>query len=213
MRCFIGFDPRQPVAFQVLCHSIWKRATKPVEITRLQLNQLPIKRKGLTEFTFSRYLVPYLSGYKGISVFLDADMLCLADIHELEKEIDMSNCVSVVKGPQRFEWPSMMVFNCGHFYNRKLTPELIEKGQPHLLTWADDRIGELSKEWNHIVPYHGVNPNAKIVHFTQGIPCWPETRNCEFSPQWQKEAFETMSSVTFKELMGTSVHVQHMKTA
>jgi lipopolysaccharide biosynthesis glycosyltransferase len=68
---------------QVLAHSIYKRASKPVSITPLVLSQLPIKRVGLTEFTYSRYLVPYLCGYEGLAIFMDADMLCLGDVHEL----------------------------------------------------------------------------------------------------------------------------------
>ncbi len=211
MHIFIGYDPRQPLAFQVLAHSIWKRASRPVSITRLQLNQLPITRKGLTEFTFSRYLVPCLSDYHGLSVFLDADMLCLTDITKLEDEIDLSMAVSVVKGKSRFEWPSLMVFNNANYLTRKLTPEFIEKGSPHTLDWAQDRIGELPKDYNHIVPYDGVNQNAKIVHFTQGIPCWDETRGCEYSAEWNREAFETTASVSFNDLMGNSVHVQHMR--
>src|SRR5207249_2924434 len=84
-KIFIGYDVRQPVAFQVAAHSVWERASKPVEIVRLALKQLPITRTGLTEFTYSRFLVPYLSDYTGISIFLDSDVLCLADIWELEQ--------------------------------------------------------------------------------------------------------------------------------
>ena len=65
LNVFIGYDQRQPVAFQVAAHSIWKHASYPVAITRLQLNQLPIKKTGLTEFTYSRFLVPYLCQFQG----------------------------------------------------------------------------------------------------------------------------------------------------
>jgi hypothetical protein len=36
-----------------------------------------------TEFSISRFLVPWLSDFKGVSVFMDSDMLCLADVAEL----------------------------------------------------------------------------------------------------------------------------------
>ena len=94
LRIFVGFDPRQPVAFQTLVHSIWSRASLPVSITRLQLNQLPLKRRGLTEFTYSRYMVLYLCGYEGEALFdtlidqltgggeaeIGFDDACLADL-------------------------------------------------------------------------------------------------------------------------------------
>ena len=65
-------------------------------VVRLQLNQLPITRRGLTEFTYSRFLVPYLSGYDGYSLFLDADMLVLADVYQILDVVDPHAAVSVV---------------------------------------------------------------------------------------------------------------------
>lgn len=80
---FIGYDPRQPLAFQVLAHSIWAHARQPVSITRLALKQLPMTRHGLTEFTYSRFLVPYLCDYEGYAIFVDSDFLCRADVADL----------------------------------------------------------------------------------------------------------------------------------
>ena len=59
-KVFIGYDPRQPVAYNVLQHSIVIRTEYPVSITPLVLETLPITRKGLTPFTWSRFLVPFL---------------------------------------------------------------------------------------------------------------------------------------------------------
>lgn len=200
LRIFIGYDPRQPMAFQVLCHSIWKRATKPVSITRLQLDQLPLKREGLTQFTYSRYLVPYLCGYEGTALFMDADMLALADITQIP---DPVGAVSVVKNVRRFEWPSLMYFDCARC--KSLTLESIENGKPWKLGWADS-VSELPSEWNHLVGYDAPRPDAKIVHFTMGIPFWQETRNSEYASEWMADAKESMSTVSWKELMGQSVH-------
>lgn len=192
------------MAAQVLIHSIYTRASKPVAIVPLVLSQLPIKRRGLTEFTFSRYLAPWLSNYDGECIFLDADMLCLGDIYELA-EIGRSNqkALSVVKNKQRFEWPSLMYFNS--YQCRELTPEYIEEGKPHTLEWCSD-IGELPSEWNHIVGYDVPRKDAKLVHFTAGIPCFTETRHCEYSNEWQEEVKQTVYTVDWEEIMGTSVH-------
>jgi len=218
VKVFVGYDPRQPVAFQVLCHSIWKRASRPVSITRLQLSQLPLKRVGLTEFTYSRYLVPHLCGYGGSGLFLDADMLVLGDVCELDdfarsltydltiNQKPLSVCV--VKGEQRFEWPSLMWFN--NSMCTKLTPEYIETQKPQTFEWATGGVGELPREWNHCVGYDKPRKDAKLVHFTQGIPCWPETQGCEYADEWLREAEETVHTVSFDELMGKSVHAQRM---
>lgn len=212
LNVFIGFDPRQPIALQVLAHSIYRRSSKPVSITPLVLDQLPIRRRGLTEFTYSRYLVPYLCGFTGRALFLDADMMVLGDIAKLFDLVELDKPVSVVKNKLRFEWPSMMLFNNYHSDCRKLTPEYIDNtdNKPNTLSWASD-IGSLPSEWNHCVGYDEPNPNSKLVHFTAGIPCWPETNQCEFSDIWNKEAWRTNSSVGWQELMGNSVHVNRVK--
>lgn len=190
-------------------HSIYTRASKPVSITPLVLSQLPIERRGLTEFTFSRYLVPHLCNYEGTALFLDADMLVLDDILKLD-EIAKQNPdpVSVVKGKEQFEWPSLMYFNNAACKN--LTPELIETGAPSKLSWAES-IGELPPEWNHIVGYDEPNPEAKLIHYTQGIPCFEETYECEFGQLWRDEVRNTITTVSWQEIMGKSVHAARMK--
>ena len=69
IRVFIGYDSREAIAFHVLSHSIHSRASEPVDISPLMLSQLksvfwreshPLQS---TDFSFSRFLVPHLSGY------------------------------------------------------------------------------------------------------------------------------------------------------
>ena len=209
MNVFIGYDPRQPVAAQVLAHSIWRHALGPVSITYLCLSQLPIKRRGLTEFTYSRYLVPFLSEFHGTSIFIDSDMLCRSDLTQLfayplaYPEME----VFVVKHLQLYEWPSLMVFNNARC--TRLTPAYIEATMNPLydMKWAE-AVGELPNEWNHLVGYDLPNPDAKLVHFTQGIPCWPETHDSEFGQAWREEAKRSMSTLSFSAIMGPSVHAE-----
>lgn len=212
LKVFIGYDPRQHVAFQTLAHSIWMHASQPVEIIRLQLSHLaPFTRRGLTEFTYSRFLVPYLCGYQGQAIFLDSDILCRSDIHELASIAnEQAVQVSIVPHTRKFERPSVMVFHNSSC--KILTPEYVgnEAMNPLMLTWAAF-VGELPKEWNHLVGYDAPNPDAKLVHFTQGIPCWQETEGCEFASEWQQALMNSVSSVSFDELMGKSVHVDSVK--
>ena len=86
---FIGYDPREAVAFSVLAYSIHARASVPVSIAPLMLSQLTgvltRERHALqsTDFSFSRFLTPYLAGFEGWSLFMDCDMLMLDDIARL----------------------------------------------------------------------------------------------------------------------------------
>lgn len=211
LNCFIGYDPRQPIAASVLAHSVARRCSVPVSITFLHLDQLPITRRGLTEFTYSRFLVPYLSGYDGVSIFLDSDMLCLGDLENLMAyPMEALGCgVFVVPHTLKFERPSVMVFR--NALCKMLTPEYVQNMNNNLFNFAwTAHVGGLPKEWNHLVGYDAPNPDAQLIHFTQGIPCWPETKHCAYSYEWRQEAQHMMSSVSFQELMGKSVHVQHM---
>lgn len=208
LNVFVGYDPRQPVAAAVAAHSCWTRASEPVAIVRLQLLQLPITRRGLTEFTYSRFLVPWLSGFQGWSLFLDADMLCLdnvADLVALGRSQEPA-AVHVVQHRQRFEWSSLMLFDNARC--QALTPAFVEDSNNALFDFKfADRVASLPPEWNHLVGYNEPNRRAKIVHFTKGVPVWAETEQCEFAEEWRAELRRLNSSVSFRELMGRSVHV------
>lgn len=202
----IGYDARQPVSFHVLTHSLLKRSSEPLAITPLVLGQLQLRRVGLTPFTFSRFLVPELMKHDGWAVFMDIDMLARADIAELMKQADDRYAVMVSKGLLRFEWTSLMLMNCAKC--SALTLEYVQNADGlHKMTWVpDEQIGDLPGEWNHLVGYDKPDPGAKLVHFTQGIPAFPETEDCEFGEEWRAEAGEAFSSISWQKLMGPSVH-------
>ena len=68
---FIGYDPKETVAYHVACHAILERSSAPVRFAPLHLHTLgPRMRRERhalqsTEFSFSRFLVPALSGFSG----------------------------------------------------------------------------------------------------------------------------------------------------
>jgi len=207
MRVFIGVDPRQPVAAAVMNHSIQKNASMPVAVTELHLNQLPMTRRGLTEFTYSRFLCPFLCGYEGVSVFVDADMLVTGDIWELHKYANAP--VNVAKHAERFEWPAVMVFN-----NKEcetLTPHYIDDEENKLFdfAWTPD-IGNIPDEWHYVVGYDAPRDDAKLWHFTQGIPEHPECREHHGAELWKSYKQSMNDSVSWLELLGRSVHAERV---
>jgi hypothetical protein len=208
LRVFIGYDPRQPISYNVLQQSIFTRSSKPVSITPLVIEQLPITRVGLTPFTYTRFLVPYLCKYEGWALFLDIDMLLQDDIAKL---FDLANdryTVMVSKNDMRFEWASAMLFNCSRC--EILTPEFINDPRNdglHAIRWAEpSEIGDLPREWNHLVGYDKPRNDAKLIHYTQGVPCFPETETSEHKDAWMKEFDMVRGATSWEELMGSSVH-------
>ena len=103
IKVFIGYDPREAVAFNVLCQSIHEHASEPVSITPIRLSQLQHifsrERHALqsTDFSFSRFLTPYLCDYEGWAVFMDCDMLFRDDIAKLWQLRNERFAVQVVK--------------------------------------------------------------------------------------------------------------------
>lgn len=205
-RIFIGYDHRQPVSFTALSQSIINKTSKPVAITPLQLNTLPLERQGLTPFTFSRFLVPYLCNYEGWALFMDIDMIVLDDIDKIFSLADDRHTVLVSKNVQRFEWASMMLFNNARC--KVLTPEYVEKASGlHTLDWCkEEEIGELPAEWNHLVGYDPERTDAKGVHYTQGVPAYPETIRSEYAQEWHDTVQSAVSTLPWDNLMATSVH-------
>jgi len=212
LRIFIGADPRQPVSLSVLAQSVYRHSSEPVAITPLVIEQLPIKRTGLTPFTFSRFLVPYLCNYEGWALFLDADILLTADIAELFAKADDKYTVMVSKDENhRFEWASVMLFNCAKC--KILTPEYIETATGlHTIAWAsENEIGDLPREFNFLVGYQEppeVMP--KLIHYTQAMPCYELTQDSPYALEWAREHQYMNSIKPWEELMGNSIHAMDL---
>lgn len=210
---YIGYDERQPVSFNVLQQSILCTSTKPVAITPLVIHQLPLRRQGLTPFTWSRFLVPYLCDYQGWALFLDIDMLLRDDVSQLFDMADDKYALMVSKNHIKFEWASAMLFNCAHPSNRVLTPEYVETTTDmlHRISWLkDEEVGAFPGEWNHLVGYDEPRTDAKLVHYTQGVPAYDITSDSEYAEEWREHCKILISTLPWEKLMGQSVHSKIM---
>jgi hypothetical protein len=209
LRVFVGFDKRQPIAFHVAMQSIIEYANNPTAVIPLKIEALPIVRRGLTPFTYSRFLVPWLCDFEGTALYIDSDFMARADIEGLFLK-NKGHAVHVVPRETnlKFEMASMMLFNCSKC--QILTPGYVSSADGlHQLKWTDD-IGHIGKEWNHLVGYDDPNPQARLVHYTQGLPCFPKTQNDEFADEWRSFAKSCISTQSWESLMGHSVHAPHV---
>lgn len=210
IKVFIGYDPKEAGAFPVLAHSIHEHASQPVSITPIMLTQLngiyKRERNPLqsTEFSFSRFLTPYLSGYEGWSIFMDCDMLMTEDIvnlwnmrddryavmcvkHDHQPKEDIKFLDAVQTKYQKKNWSSVMMFNNAKC--KALTPDYVNTAtglELHQFKWlgTDDLIGEIPQRWNHLVGYNAPNKDAALVHYTLGGPYFHEYADCEHAAAW-----------------------------
>jgi hypothetical protein len=212
LNCFIGFDNRQTIATNVMAHSIAVRASKPVAITPLRLETLPIERRGLTSFTFSRFLVPWLLGYKGWGLFVDPDMVMNCDVAEIFALADPQYAVMVVDCKPEFERAALLLFNAEHPDCRGLTPEFIESAEGLLMLDWTRAIGYLPMHYLHNIGYSKPEEDPArlgVVHWTMGLPMWSETEDSPHAELWHAERRDMCSVRTsWQSLMGNSVHVK-----
>lgn len=233
LKIFIGYDSRTPEASKVCEESIHENLIetdyqhfhdstrhnlkKDLDVDIELIDVKDLQERGLywrqsdgkesTEFTYTRFLTPYLSEYKGISVFMDCDFMWRSNVLELLFFVNPKNAVTVCKHDYtptgalkmdgkvqttypRKNWSSLMVFNNEHPSVRKLSPELVstETGMYlHRLQWADDKeIGSLPLTYNWLQGDYEYNEKAKAVHFTNGGPWYEHMKDIEYSDEWRE---------------------------
>jgi len=223
IKVFIGYDPIESVAWHTLVASIYRQSSRPVAIVPINLKNLggifnrPRESKQSNEFSFSRFLVPYLCNYEGQGIFFDCDQMLRTDIaeiftvlneqpgkavyvvkHTYEPRNDVKYLNNVQYKYPRKNWSSVVLWNCEHIKNKVVTPEFVNSAEAlelHRFTWLEDNeIGELDVKWNWLVGEYDYPPkDVKNVHWTIGGSYFQEYKNTDFASEW----FEERDGMTF----------------
>ena len=139
LRVYIGWDKREPIAYDVAKLSLERRATVPVDVQPIKIDDLRARRLywrdqdplASTEFTYTRFLTPALADFRGWALFCDCDFLWLGDIAGLGEFMKVPKAVYCVQHDYtpkettkmdgavqtsypRKNWSSLMLFNCDH---------------------------------------------------------------------------------------------------
>jgi lipopolysaccharide biosynthesis glycosyltransferase len=209
---FIGYDPREAVAYHTCVNSIIRHASKPVAIIPLALNLFEDYKEthtdGSNQFIYSRFLVPHLMDYTGHAIFIDGDMIVRSDITELwgwrqdhyDVQVVKHNYETCMKEKYlgsknenypRKNWSSVIIWNCESPANQCLTPEFVQRStgaELHRFTWIrDEHIGDLPAEWNWLPDEYGPNCNADLLHYTLGAPCFHDFATTPMADEWHRE--------------------------
>jgi hypothetical protein len=164
-----------------------------------------------TEFAISRFLVPHLAG-SGLALFVDCDVLFRCDAREIFDLCQPEHAVTCVQhgkyeprqgfkmdGVQQStyafkNWSSVMVFNCDHRANREnLTLEAINTWpgrELHAFKWLFGGlglVGSLPKTYNHLVGEVPHDPDARVIHYTNGGPWFEACRDVPHAEAWLEE--------------------------
>jgi len=169
-----------------------------------------------TEFSFTRFLVPFLNMFEGKALYMDCDMYMRTDVTELFELCSLdyyplwcthhkyeptlgSKMNNKVQQPyRRKNWSSLIMFNCGHEVNKKLTPEIVNTKSGrwlHTFQWLPDKeadIGTIPEEWNWLDNHSSTDIDVKNVHFTTGGPWFkdwgsPRDKDNQYAIEWNND--------------------------
>lgn len=228
-KVFVGYTSYQKIVYDIAKFSI-ERHSKDVKcfpIIQNSLRELGIYYRQnnpfeTTEFSTSRFLTPWLAGYKGWVMFIDNDILALTDLNELFDQADPRYAVMCAKhdySPKegvkldnqiqvnypRKNWSSVVLWNLDHPKNQMITPELVNEISPlylHRFMWLEDHeIGQFSHEWNWLAGWYNESTDGtpKIIHYTEGGPYFKDYINCEYADLWRNE-YKLMTGNDFTNL-------------
>ena len=154
---YVGWDPREDVAYKVLKYSALKYASGPINI--FPIKQDPLRRIGLyrrawelgssslpkplkeddtqhrdtfdkrpfaTDFSFSRFLIPFLNRLEGWALYMDCDMYFRSDPLELfQKFNEQKYAIYCVKHNYQTGETVKMYGNQQYQYSRKFWSSLV----------------------------------------------------------------------------------------
>jgi hypothetical protein len=190
VRVFVGADAAQIAGVKVLEYSIKKFASMSVEVQVIDDRDVPVPKepanRSRTGFSFSRFHIPKLCGYKGRGIYVDADMQVFTDIRSLWTwDMSDADVLYAESGKEGARIPqfSVMLLNCanldwdvnkivagldsGAFDYRQLMQQLC-------IMPAERRKPELPFEWNSLEHYE-VGKTC-LIHYTD-MPTQPWVSN------------------------------------
>ena len=215
-------------------HSIYQH-NKDIEVVPLKQQELRDNKLywrgedklASTEFTFTRFLIPHLMNYEGWALFCDSDIVFLEDVDNLFALRDDKYAVMCVQHDYtpkpgtkmdgqvqtqypRKNWSSVVLWNCGHPSNQKITVDMVNNPNYdgkffHRFSWLDDsEIGSLPVDWNFLVGWYTADGTMdqeqkedgtpRALHYTEGGPWFKNYRNCEFHQTWKDVLSDMMEN-------------------
>ena len=215
LKVFIGWDSREVDAYNVCVKSLKEHASQELDITPIVRDTLietgeyyrPQPEAGSVEFTYTRFLTPYLADYNGWALFIDCDFLFTKDVAELFAMTDDEYALMCVKHDYvprnavkmdgqkqvsypRKNWSSCILWNCGHPSNKALTKDIVSEESGAFLHrfqfLKDEGIGELPLEWNWLEgEYDKPETPPAVIHFTNGGPWFENWQDVDYAELWR----------------------------
>lgn len=195
VRIFIGSGEQSLLERKVLIYSLHKHSRRELNIQvfngthnaiesggeapRLAPLPLPLKYRNLTEFSLYRYLIPEVCSFQGRAIYLDSDMVCLADVGELfdtplyGSDFLAKREYSDRDGEKMWGLSAMLIDNERCRFDLDRVFKEIDEGLYTYLEFSqmgkrflnvhNYRIGELDPQWN---VFDRRDAQTKLIHYT-----------------------------------------------
>jgi hypothetical protein len=195
VRIFVGSGEQSLLERKVLTYSIHKHTDRDLDISIFngthnsiervdeppQPSPLPLllKYRNLTEFSLYRYLIPPLCSFEGRAIYLDSDMICLADIGMLF-DSEMGDYDFLAKreytdqNGEKMWGLSAMLLDCGR--TRFELDDIFDEIDQGLYTYTEFsqmgsrflarhpyHIGDVDPSWN---VFDRRDADTKLIHYT-----------------------------------------------
>jgi len=169
VKVFIGTEPNQRLACEVLKYTAQSNCSETIEFTEIGREfDLPQQ----TGFSFARWEVPKLCGYWDAAIYMDADMVVFGDLKELMNTPMSKSVLARPTHDDRF-YTSFMLMDCGgltHWDFNALLAQAKEKEWLYgAIMWVSrnspyrNDFAPLSPRWNDM---DCVKEGTKVAHFT-----------------------------------------------
>lgn len=191
MRFFIGTDESQLLGAKLLEYSIRKHATISSTFDDMMHVQAPKPRdaanQARTNFSFNRFAIPALAGYKGRAVYVDADMQVFRDPRELwDTPFDGAKVLHAPSSsPNRPSQLSVLLMDCSRldWKLENIIQDLDEGRLTYDSLMKEFRLEpegslqpKISPDWNSLEEYH--DGRTGLIHYTDmDTQPWVNRRN------------------------------------
>jgi hypothetical protein len=186
VRVFVGTDKTQLMGFKLLEYSIRRHASVSVAVEAIDDRGIPASRhpanRARTGFSFSRFRIPELCGFRGRAIYLDADMQLFTDISRLwNTPLDGAHLLYANSDAQGGRSPqySVMLLDCERLgWDVRAIVRGLDEGRygyadlmqrMAIVDAAHQRAG-LASEWNSLEHYE--QGRTHLLHYTD-MPTQP----------------------------------------
>lgn len=208
IRVYVATTEVQMLAVKVLEYSIRKHASMSVEVFPMHLGGIDIPRPRdeinwpRTPFSFQRFIIPELAGYKGRAIYLDSDMQVFKDIKDIWTTPFNNAQILAVSEPKstgRRPQFSVMLLDC-EYLDWKVQ-NIVSQLDDGKLSYDDLMYNmavaktirpDIDHNWNCLERYSEVE--TALLHYTDmSTQPWISTKN-PLGYLWFRDLFDAIDS-------------------